>query len=172
MKHKITLVTGGSRSGKSTFALSLAEPFSNKAFLATAQAFDKEMETRILRHQKEREDRFRTIEEPIEIANVIQRIHQTNEIMIIDCLTVWLGNLMHKFSDVEGDYSQIKELYRVLEEPPCDLIIVTNEVGLGIIPSNELSRKFRDYAGLLNQKVASLSDDVYLTVSGIPVKIK
>lgn len=172
MKHKVTLVTGGARSGKSAFALNLTDNYSDRAFLATAMAFDEEMSEKIQRHREERGDRFETFEEPLEIARFLLSIPKNIEILIIDCLTVWLGNLMHEYPEIKGDHRQVKEFCKILATPPCDLVIVTNEVGLGIVPSNSLSRRFRDQAGFLNQKMASLADEVYLIVSGIPVKIK
>jgi adenosylcobinamide kinase/adenosylcobinamide-phosphate guanylyltransferase len=172
LSHKIILITGGARSGKSKFALGLAAPFNKKVFLATAQPFDQEMKVRIQRHQNERGNSFETYEEPLEIAQVIKKIPPHTDLILIDCLTVWLGNLLHKFAEKDGDYRQITEFYKTVQIPPCNLIIVTNEVGLGIIPDNQLSRRFCDQAGFLNQKIASLADHVYLLVSGVPVKIK
>jgi adenosylcobinamide kinase/adenosylcobinamide-phosphate guanylyltransferase len=171
-KFIVSLVTGGSRSGKSSYALKLAETYKQKFFIATAQAMDDEMKARILNHQKERGESFQTIEEPLEIADAIHSVNDSAGVIILDCLTVWLGNLMYHLQDEKERSQRIDDFLKTLKSPPCDILIVTNEVGMGIVPENELSRRFRDDAGYLNQQVAKLADEVILMVSGIPVKIK
>lgn len=172
MKPSITLVTGGSRSGKTACALELAMAHSNRVYIATAEAFDTEMEDRIARHQAERGTHFQTLEEPVDLADALTRIPSGTDVALIDCLTVWLGNLMHKNGEHDYPRPEISAFLEALKNPPCHLIIVTNEVGSGIIPHNALTRTYRDHAGWLNQDVAALAHEVHLTVSGIPLKIK
>jgi adenosylcobinamide kinase/adenosylcobinamide-phosphate guanylyltransferase len=169
----VTLVTGGARSGKSRHALALMEPYANKAFIATAEAVDEEMRDRIARHQAERAGSFITVEAPIHLGEAIRSLPADVEAATVDCLTVWLGNLMHHYAEDEDSLgAQVEGFLAALKEPPCDLVIVTNELGMGIVPDNALARRFRDLAGWLNQDVAALADDVLLAVSGIPVTLK
>jgi len=169
---KITLITGGSRSGKSRYALNLTKGFTKKAFIATAEPFDEEMRERILNHQKQRGESFLTIEEPLDLAHAIRSVPPDREVALIDCLTVWLGNIMHRYKTDDQNYPEVTSFLEVLKDAPCDLIIVTNEVGMGIILPNKLSRKFSDLAGELNQSVAQLADQVILMVSGFPLIVK
>ncbi len=171
-KFIISLITGGSRSGKSLYALKLAESYKQKIFIATAQAMDDEMKARILIHQKERGESYQTIEEPLEIAGAIRSINDSTSVIILDCLTVWLGNLLFHLENKQDRSERINDFIKTLKSPPCDILIVTNEVGMGIVPEKELSRQFRDDAGSLNQQVAKLADEVIMMVSGIPLKIK
>ena len=166
----VTLVTGGARSGKSSFAMQRALTYADRAFIATAIPFDDEMNSRIAKHREERADRFTTIEEPVKLASAIESIPDNCEVAIIDCLTVWLGNLIYD-ENVDAE-SETEHLLTAIEASACDLIIVSNEVGMGIVPDNGLARKFRDMAGMLNQKVAAAADNVVLVASGIPVFIK
>lgn len=168
----ITLITGGARSGKSRHALELASEYDRKAFIATAQAFDDEMKDRITKHQAERGDSFANVEEPIDLAGAISSLPQDTEAAVVDCLTVWIGNLMHKYGEDTDTFSEVDSLLKILAEPPCDIILVANEVGMGIVPENGMARKYRDITGRLNQDIASLADTVIITVSGIPVTIK
>ncbi len=171
-RNTITLITGGSRSGKSSHALKLAEAFDKRLYIATAEAFDKEMKERIVNHQKERGEAYTTIEEPLKVSRVIKSEGSKFDIIILDCLTVWLGNLQHYLGNQEEQEAEFLSLRELLENPPCSIILVTNEVGMGIVPENEMSRKFRDAAGLLNQLIAEMADQVVLMVSGIPMIIK
>jgi adenosylcobinamide kinase/adenosylcobinamide-phosphate guanylyltransferase len=175
MQHSVntvTLITGGSRSGKSSHALTLAETFQRKLFIATAQALDAEMTTRIAKHKKERGMSFRTVEEPLDIAKTIRSAGNEYDIIVLDCLTVWLGNLQFHLQTIEDRTVHVAQLLDVLDSPPCSIILVTNEVGMGIVPENDLARRFRDEAGYLNQQVARLADRVILMISGIPLVIK
>ncbi len=169
---RIVLVTGGEKSGKSRHALSLAACRAKKAFIATAEAMDVEMSRRIAKHRENRDPSFHTVEEPSDLAGALRSIPPDTEIAIVDCLTVWLGNLMHRHGTGETAYPEVAGFLEVLETPPCDLVIVTNEVGMGIIPGNEMARRFRDISGELNQSVARLADQVILMVSGIAVIVK
>ncbi len=168
----ITLITGGARSGKSRYALELASTCAKKAFIATAEPVDEEMRERIKRHRLDRDPNFITIEEPMDLAHALDNLPPEIEVAIVDCLTVWLGNLQHRAGKVSMDDPMVQRFLRALKHPPCDLIIVTNEVGSGIVPCDPGSREFRDIAGLLNQEVARLAHRVILTVCGMPVIVK
>ena len=172
MENKITFIIGGARSGKSAFALNEANKFKGqKAYIATAQALDEEMRERIGKHKKQRGGEWDTYEEPLKVADVLQGIKDKYNVVIIDCLTLWLSNLMHNdFGVVEGIENFVNALR--ITHYASRVFIVSNEVGLGIVPDNELARKFRDFAGILNQKVAGIADDVYLVTAGIPIKVK
>jgi adenosylcobinamide kinase/adenosylcobinamide-phosphate guanylyltransferase len=171
---KITLITGGARSGKSSFALSLGlQNHSKRAFIATAVPFDQEMKDRISRHRGERGDRFHTVEEPIELPRVLTALPGGTEVVVVDCLTVWLGNLYHRFQDEEKEVRvRVETFLAYLDHPVCDLILVTNEVGWGIVPDNPLARSFRDMAGYLNRGVAQRAATAYLLCCGIPIALK
>jgi len=169
---KVTLVTGGGRSGKSRRALELALPRKSKAFIATAEAIDDEMRARIEKHREDRGDEFRTVEEPYDLAKALKSLPGETEVAVIDCLTVWLGNLVSRHQGEAGAFPEVPAFVEALRDPPCDLIVVTNEVGMGIVPANEIARRFRDLAGTVNQAIASLADEVVLMVSGVPVLIK
>ncbi len=170
--NKIFLITGGSRSGKSRFALDYASHYKKKGFIATAIAFDKEMEERIKSHQKDRGDNFITMEEPYDVAKSITTLSAQVDVIVIDCLTVWLGNLLHHYGKETVKFTKIDAFGKILHTARCDIIVVTNEVGMGIIPHNKLARKFSDIAGSLNQRVAKISDKVVFMVSGIPMILK
>jgi adenosylcobinamide kinase / adenosylcobinamide-phosphate guanylyltransferase len=171
MKH-ITLITGGARSGKSDYAQQITKPYGKKAFIATAEPFDDEMKQRIIRHKHDRDASFHLIEEPIELARAIRSLPREMEIAVIDCLTVWVGNCLYKQESGKRELFNNETLIEALKDAPYDLVIVTNEVGLGIIPDNELSRKYRDVIGMLNRNIADLAQKVILMISGIPVVIK
>jgi adenosylcobinamide kinase/adenosylcobinamide-phosphate guanylyltransferase len=170
--RRIQLVTGGSRSGKTACALERARRFSSRIYLATAEAIDDEMRLRISRHRQERGEGFQTIEEPLDLAGALHRIPDETEVVLIDCLTVWLGNLMHRKGVQSEPYAEERELIRALENPPCNLVIVTNELGSGIVPADAMTRTFRDHAGWLNQDVARIADEVVLVACGLPLKLK
>jgi adenosylcobinamide kinase / adenosylcobinamide-phosphate guanylyltransferase len=170
--NDIILVTGGARSGKSRFALELAKTTTRKAFIATAQPVDDEMRRRIEKHRLERGEGFLTVEEPLDLAGVLGRLDPKTEIAVVDCLTVWLGNLMHIHGPREALYEEGVSFLAALRTPPCRLVIVTNEVGSGLVPENELARCYRDLSGLLNQSVARLAACVVFMVSGVPLTIK
>ncbi|TAL24498.1 MAG: bifunctional adenosylcobinamide kinase/adenosylcobinamide-phosphate guanylyltransferase [Nitrospirae bacterium] len=175
----ITFIIGGARSGKSAFALSEASGTKGKkAYIATAQALDEEMRQRIEKHKKERPAEWTTIEEPLEVSSLIKDIQKNYEVILIDCLTLWLSNLMLNNKDVEKEIGSFISALSPLASAsrpgrqPSALFIVSNEVGMGIVPENEAARTFRDLAGTLNRKVAGISDEVYLVTAGIPIKIK
>lgn len=166
-------ITGGARSGKSSFALSTASAIEGKrAFIATMQAFDDECSERIRLHKEERGDCWDSFEEPLDIIPLISRISHEYDIIVLDCLTLWLTNLtLAGDRDISSETSALAQALAQINTR-ATIIIVTNEVGMGIVPENALSRSFRDHAGTLNRKVAQSCDEAYLVVSGIPIKIK
>ncbi len=170
---RVVLVTGGARSGKSRYALDLARRRDGKkVFIATAEPSDDEMRERIRKHRDSRGGAFETVEEPLDPGGAIRSLAGDVEVAVVDCLTVWLGNLMHRCGQLDGGLPQVASLLEAVRDPPCDLVIVTNEVGMGIVPHNDMARSFRDIAGGVNQEVAALADRVVLMVSGVPVVIK
>lgn len=168
----ITLVTGGARSGKSRYAVETAMAFPRRVFLATAVPFDDEMRERIAKHRAERGDAFRTVEEPEDLASALRAVSSDADVILIDCLTVWLGNLMHRYGADKTWYPAIDALLAALARPPCRIILVTNELGMGLVPETPMGRRYRDIAGTVNSRVAALADRVVLMVSGIPVVVK
>ncbi|NTU53851.1 MAG: bifunctional adenosylcobinamide kinase/adenosylcobinamide-phosphate guanylyltransferase [Chlorobiaceae bacterium] len=170
--REVIYVTGGARSGKSSYALGLAEPYDKRVFLATAEAFDDEMRRRIDRHKEEREGQFITVEEPIYPDRALRNLPEGTQVVLLDCLTVWLGNLMHHFGSEVAIDERINALLGVLDAPPCDIILVSNEVGMGIVPENAMAREFRDLAGTLNRRVAERSSQAYLLCSGLALVLK
>ncbi len=168
------LVLGGAKSGKSSFALKICNDLNMKhIFLATAQAWDQEMEERIRRHQAERDDRWHTVEEPIDLAARIRELDNEDTVILIDCLTLWLNNLFMKHeTDYESVYEAIEELAGQLSDIRGLIVAVSNEVGGGIVPENQLSRRFRDAAGFTNQQIASLARKVVVTFAGLPLVLK
>lgn len=169
--NKTYLITGGSRSGKSRYALELAEFAEKPYYIATAAAGDDEMIDRIAKHRKERGKHWTTIEEEINISDAIKYAEESGaDSIVIDCLTLWTSNIL--FNKKVTIEKELEKLLKSISEASTTLIFVTNEVGSGIVPSDPLSRKFRDSAGIVNQKVATTVDNVIMTVSGIPVTIK
>ncbi len=167
----VILVGGGSRSGKSRYALALAEVHGQRlGFVATAQVLDDEMRDRVRRHQLDRGASFITIEESFDVAGVVEDRAKQFDAVVIDCLTVWLSNLMLSGDrDVEAEISR---LVSVACKASCGIVMVTNEVGCGIVPENELARRFRDQAGLLNQRIAEIASRVYFMAFGCPMRVK
>lgn len=169
--QKIVLVLGGARSGKSTFALKEASLSNNKkAFVATAECLDDEMRIRIEKHKLERGNDWTTYEEPLYISELIKNIGKTYDVVLIDCITIWLSNIMHAGLNVQNETERF--ISAITNSSPALLYIVSNEVGLGIVPESPLARAYRDNLGFLNQRVANIADEVYLMVAGIPLKVK
>lgn len=170
MARKI-LVTGGIKSGKSRIALKLASDIESgeKFFIATARAIDPEMQEKIAKHKGERGNDFRTQEEPIHLGAALRRIDPSTA--VVDCLTLWVSNLLFELSE-EEKLSAIEDFFAALREASGSIIIVTNEVGWGIIPSDEVSRQYQNELGTLNQQVAQVCDEVYVMFSGIRMRIK
>ncbi|MCH8157974.1 MAG: 5,6-dimethylbenzimidazole synthase [Nitrospinae bacterium] len=172
MKNNI-LITGGCRSGKNLHALALAHPFEGrKVYVATAQTLDDEMRERAENHQRERGDDWITFEEPLDVKSVFKREGDNADIFILDCLTLWVTNLLLSGTDRENIRKQADELIEEVKKAKGTVIVITNEVGAGIVPDNKLSRDFRDIAGDINQSFAAEFDTVVHMVSGIPVTIK
>lgn len=170
----IIFVTGGARSGKSDFAQDMAEKIEGKrVFVATAQAFDEEMAERIQKHQENRGTRWDALEEPINLGGAIRSVLGQYKTILVDCLTVWMSNLLLEYQDQNERISEIvDDFFSGLNESDETIIVVSNEVGMGIVPDNKLARDYRDQLGFLNQRMARRADDVYVLFSGIPVKIK
>jgi len=169
---RVIFVVGGARSGKSSFALlKAADSPGKKAYVATAQALDLEMKERIVRHRKERSAEWETFEEPIHVPALIRDITETHAVILLDCLTLWISNLL--LADVGLLEEYCEDLITVLaaHNRSC-LVIVSNEVGMGVVPDNALSRRFRDCSGHLNQRVASVANEVYLVAAGLPLRMK
>ena len=171
----LIFVLGGTRSGKTKYALNYGENlfhFSNFFYIATAEPVDEEMQARIKEHQASRSDKWQLIEEPVKLWEVLDKIPDSS-VAIIDCLTVWLGNLMNYQMDVKKCCEMfLNSLKKFVSSTEHCMICVANEVGLGVVPETKMGRDFRDIAGKLNQDVAELSDEVYFLVAGCPLKLK
>ena len=176
---RIVLVTGGCRSGKSAYALKCGEQFPGpRAYVATCQAVDAEMQERILEHQKARGDMgWQTIEEPLDLAGTLTDADQYN-VVLVDCLTLWINNLLYEAEksgcsvDEHDVERRCDELLLACSDHPGVMIFVTNEVGMGIVPENAVARHFRDLAGRCNQVMARGADTVTFVACGIPMNLK
>lgn len=168
--HSITLLLGGARSGKSSYAEKLAEKTDKELYyIATAEAHDQEMIERIKKHQARRVNGWRVFEEPLKISETITEYATRERVILVDCLTLWLSNIMCKGHDV---MPHLVGLISSLENVKGSVIFVANEVGLGIVPENKLARSFRDEAGRMNKAVASVASDVYFMAAGLPLCMK
>ncbi len=166
----IVIVGGGSRSGKTALALRKSREHGHRlAYIATAEELDDEMRERAAAHRTERSDKFETVEEPLDVARVIEERGSDFDAVVVDCLTIWLGNLIMGGRDVA---SETERLVRAAAAAPCTVVFVTNEVGSGIVPDNALARRFRDQAGWLNQRFAAAAAEVWWTVFGCPLRVK
>jgi len=171
-ENELVLVLGGSRSGKSSWALRYAEEkYQPCIFIATAEVMDEEMAERVRLHKESRGPAWELIEEALNIDNALETGCVRAEAVLIDCMTVWLSNVLLKRGREDVAVYQ-NRLLEVLSRRRQPVIIVSNEVGSGIVPEHPLGREFRDLAGTLNQKLAAIADRVVLTVAGIPVNIK
>jgi adenosylcobinamide kinase/adenosylcobinamide-phosphate guanylyltransferase len=169
-RNTVTLVLGGVRSGKSHYAQQLGEQAGRVVFVATASAGDDaEMQRKVERHQSSRPPHWRTVEEPLRLAETIARFGPNCDLMIIDCLTFFAANLL----DAQGDeQSPIESLCMALKSPPCSIVLVSNEVGSGVVPAYPSGRRFRDLLGEMNQSVARVASNVLLLVAGLPLVLK
>ena len=165
----VTLVLGGARAGKSAFAEGLAQAWERRVYLATAVATDDEMTARIASHQARRGSGWRTVEEPLELSEAVRRESAPGTGLLVECLTVWLGNLMHHGRDFDPACQALLESLGAAVGP---VVLVANEVGLGIVPDNPMARAFRDHAGRLNQAAARAADRVFFVAAGIPMVLK
>lgn len=182
----IVLVTGGARSGKSNFAELLCREQNNStAYIATSVAFDDEMKDRIKKHQDSRPKEWKTYEIYKDIYSIVEDLDKNHDTVILDCLTLMINNLMFTYGiDVDKatteevneieEYikDQVEKLLKAVKDTDLYFLIVTNELGMGIVPENKLSRIYRDFVGRANQLIAKYSDEVYFVVSGIPMKVK
>lgn len=184
-----TLVLGGARSGKSAFAVERAKQVQNGdevVYLASGMAFDDEMKSRIARHQAERPRGWRTVEEPLRVPSALEVLGKDKRLIVWDCVTLYLNNLIFqweqeqqekkiKFYPPELEEAILKQVGQVAglkKKMAADLLLISNEVGYGLVPENEVGRFFRDVAGRVNQKLAQAADEVFFVTAGIPVKIK
>ncbi len=172
--NQTTLVVGGCRSGKSRYALELAERGfgARKVFMATCVPADGEMRCRVERHQAERGPSWTTVESPVRIAEDLLYHSKRADGIIVDCLTLWVSNLMMEDPDLDAVACRVRTLTDALRQTRCPVVLVSNEVGAGIVPENALARRFRDAAGFANQQVARCADTVVWMVAGIPVTVK
>jgi len=171
-ENRIVLVGGGVRSGKSSFALELAHRLGKRrAFIATATALDDEMKLRIERHQRERRDEFTTIEAPLDLALALDALVD-HDVVVVDCLTLWLSNLLLDQQSVEAILARADEVVRALLKRRFHAVLVTNEVGMSIHPPTPIGRTFVEVAGWTHQRVARAADEIYLAVLGTTLKIK
>ncbi len=174
MGKRFTLVTGGARSGKSAFALKQAQQRGGKAlFIATAEARDEEMQARIAAHRAARPSTWTTLETPEHVARAL-RAAPPAPVALLDCATLWTSNVLLTYgpSASEEMDRQLDELLEWYQAADAELIVVSNEVGMGLVPSNELGRRFRDLLGSVNGRLATSADAVYLLVAGLPVEVK
>jgi len=164
------LVIGAARSGKSRYALALAEAMAaDRLYLATAEAGDAEMADRIAHHRRKRGEGWRTREEPLEIAAALRAEARPGRMVLVDCLTLWLANLMLAGRDVE---TEVYELTEVLFDLGGPVALIANEVGAGVVPATPLGRAFRDWHGRLNQQAAAACDAVIVVAAGLPTQLK
>jgi len=172
----IELVLGGTRSGKSRYAEQQAiESGKEVVYIATAEAQDDEMKARIGLHQQSRPQNWQTVEEPIQLAKVINKYDQQNSCLLVDCLTLWLSNILFdKTAELQQTLfdNETQALFDSLSQFSGQIILVSNELGLGVIAMDKMTRRFVDEAGLLHQKIATLSDKVVLVTAGLPQVLK
>jgi adenosylcobinamide kinase/adenosylcobinamide-phosphate guanylyltransferase len=172
-EKQVLLVTGGCRSGKSRYAQEWAEGRASKRlFLATASVTDEEMAERIRRHQEMRGEGWITVEEPIGVARAIREHGASDQVILMDCVTIWLSNLLLEGLSDREILEQVGGLVMTLAQAICSVAMVTNEVGWGIVPDHPLGRRFRDLAGMVNQKLADAADRVVLMAAGLPLTLK
>jgi len=164
------LVLGGARSGKSAFGEKLVyESGCAPYYIATAQVYDDEMARRVSDHKLRRDHRWKTIEEPLALADVVQSETRADRAILVDCLTLWVTNLMVADADIEQSFAALAGALDTVSGP---VVFVSNEVGLGIVPDNAMARAFRDHAGRLNQQIALASKSVYFIAAGLPMTLK
>lgn len=172
----ITLITGGARSGKSAQALTLADSYRNQRryFVATAEALDDEMAARITRHRLDRAADFTTIEEPVNLASAFAGLSSRADLVVLDCLTLWVSNLMrvHAVESEQAYLDDADALAGAMLAAPFATIVITDEVGSAIVPDNPIARRFRDLLGWTNQIFAKAAGEVILMVAGCPLRVK
>jgi adenosylcobinamide kinase/adenosylcobinamide-phosphate guanylyltransferase len=166
---RVTFVIGGARSGKSAYAESLVKGAEVPVYIATAEQIDGEMSERIALHRQRRGAHWRTVEEPIQLAAAVALADERSSFVLVDCLTVWLNNLLFHEENIDAHLSALTE---TLAETKGHIVLVANEVGLGIVPDNALARHFRDVAGRVNQAMARIADEVVFMAAGLPTQLK
>jgi adenosylcobinamide kinase/adenosylcobinamide-phosphate guanylyltransferase len=166
---RLTLVLGGARSGKSRYAEQMLAGHTAPLYIATATAGDAEMQARIDRHRRQRGAAWQTREEPLALPAALTEASSPERPVLVDCLTLWLTNLMEAGRDIEQEFCV---LLTALSGLPGSVVLVGNEVGLGIVPENGMAREFRDHAGRLHQQIAARADRVVLMVAGLPLLVK
>ncbi len=170
MTHRLVLILGGARSGKSTYAERLARESQTRVlYVATSEAGDEEMAARIAQHRTQRPAHWITLEAPRAIGAAVRSSGVKAPMVLVDCLTLWLSNAMQSGLDIEAETAKLQDALAARSGPT---VIVSNEVGLGIVPDNALARRFRDLQGMLNQKLAAQAQRVIMMVAGVPVAVK
>jgi len=173
MDKRLIFVTGGCRSGKSQFALDYSNRhFQRKLYLATCEALDEEMVKRIEHHKLRRGSDWQTVEEPIKIAEAIKQHENDVEVILLDCMTLWLSNLLMREKDDREIMNEVSRLVDTVSPGQTSFVFVSNEVGMGLVPVEPLGRRFRDLSGMANQKIAEVAQTVVFMVSGIPIFLK
>jgi adenosylcobinamide kinase/adenosylcobinamide-phosphate guanylyltransferase len=169
----VILITGGARSGKSSHAVNLAMACPGRRFfIATAEALDDEMTARIERHRADRPSAFETIEEPLRICEVLESLSSRSGVVVIDCVTLWLSNLLGRGDGDASIFAEAERLASCAQRLAPATILVSDEVGWGIVPMDPVGRRFRDLLGWANQKIARVADQVILMVAGYPLRVK
>ncbi len=170
----VVLVMGGAKSGKSRISLDICNNLARKKmFIATAQALDNEMKERIRRHQEDRGGDWVTVEEPIEIIDKIRGFDSEDAVILLDCLTLWISNLFMKYGEFHQPVNELcDEFIKQMTKAKGVIIVVSNEVGMGIVPDNDLARVYRDVAGSLNQRIARIARKVVTVMAGLPLVLK
>jgi len=173
-KYEHTLVLGGCKSGKSRHAQKIAESLTpgRRLYLATCVPLDQEMRDRVQRHQDDRDRTWVTVETPLDIAEIISQKSSDHGVILLDCLTLWVTNMIMEGMEQPEIIEKTRSLSDVIKQSDCPVIAVSNEVGAGIVPENKLARMFRDVQGIVNQIVASEMDRVVVTFAGIPMTLK
>lgn len=170
MLPRLTLVIGGARSGKSSYAEAVVRELPPPwVYVATAEALDDEMRERIAHHGRRRDERWQTVEAPRDLPETLGRLTEARQPILVDCLTLWLSNCL--LAELDPDEASDR-LVAALEQVPGPVVVVSNEVGLGIVPDTPLGRRFRDAQGRLNQRVAGIADRVVMMVAGLPLTVK
>lgn len=173
MDKRMIFVTGGCRSGKSQFALDYANRhFQRKLYLATCEPLDEEMVRRIEHHKLRRGADWQTVEEPIKIAGAIKQHGNDMQVILLDCITLWLSNLLMRNKEDQEIMNEVDKFMDAMKPTQSSFVIVSNEVGMGLVPVDPLGRRFRDLSGMANQKIAEVAQTVVFTVSGIPIFLK
>ncbi len=174
-ENKKILITGGVKSGKTRYALDVVNRLDveKKIYIATAVAFDKEMKQKIERHKKERDKSWFTVEAPLDLVSAIEEFkNKNNWAVVIDCFTMWINNMIYYGWKESKIFETFENTLKSIEEANCFIVAVTNEIGLGVIPESEITRKYLNYIGMFNQKSAKIFQRVVFMISGIPLVIK